>query len=483
LPARSGFVLLTQRICRGDIYDARHYGFDTTQTLRVCVPDPYNCGVDLRERLRYNSLMKTSSLRQVGFDFAVKLPDIERSGLRFFPGQRLSGEVMATLEERVIVNFRGTNLLAETNLLLDVGDKIKVQVKEVSREQVILQILSRDYFEPLSSHDLDALLKSLGKTPDEENKEIAKALIKYALPLTKENIEDIRNQLTNLGGDKGLAETLAFLIFKGLPKTLQISSSLNFYLSKLPLLGEQLASLKESLKEFLLLTDERQKGLITALLNTIDKITLKGEERGSLISQLRLLFKNLGWSLENKIMEGKFSELGSDLKEQLLALRNLAGGKVREALADLIKNIEGQQILNLAGKRGEIHPFYFQLPLYLGESLSTVELKIYPDKAGVKTLDPDNLKIVFLLKTPALGYLEILISIVNKAIGGQIGVENKRVKDFVDERLKFLKDGLESLNYQVKELSCAIKASLKREAKYFREDIQLISIGRVDAKA
>ncbi|MBI2263999.1 MAG: hypothetical protein HYU64_02310 [Armatimonadetes bacterium] len=117
-------------------------------------------------------------------------------------GQVLNGSVIGTLGDKVALRLGQTRWVADSTLPLSVGQRIQVQVDGELDGKVALRLLTLDRslaFSKLEMGDLANHLSSLRLPQSDEHLAGARALLEFNVPLTRENLESLRNALSQLG--------------------------------------------------------------------------------------------------------------------------------------------------------------------------------------------------------------------------------------------------------------------------------------------
>ncbi len=133
---------------------------------------------------------------------------IDRFGLAKLikTGQVLRGRVLAVKGETLIVDFGKGPVAAKTNVPLKKGDFIKVVIKDVKGDTLILKLLDKK--EGIMEKDIEGeIIKNFPKMNKEEAK-IAKSFIKHNIPINKKNIDTLREVVNREEELKELLEKL-----------------------------------------------------------------------------------------------------------------------------------------------------------------------------------------------------------------------------------------------------------------------------------
>lgn len=76
--------------------------------------------------------------------FISSVKDLKSKGINFSENEILTGKVIATFDNKIILNIKGENLLAETELKLLPQEELKLQVIKYTAEKIILKLLSKE---------------------------------------------------------------------------------------------------------------------------------------------------------------------------------------------------------------------------------------------------------------------------------------------------------------------------------------------------
>src|SRR5688500_1215084 len=139
----------------------------------------------------------------------------------------LDGQVISVEGDTVLISIGQQRVPAQAQpgTTLRSGEAIRLFVRDVDPDQVIMQIVARgasmQTMRSLTTQDLRAELTGLGLTPDDQAVEIARALINRGLAVTAQNVLEVRTGLTRLGPGAGAddLDAAVFLKGQGLPMT------------------------------------------------------------------------------------------------------------------------------------------------------------------------------------------------------------------------------------------------------------------------
>ncbi len=330
-------------------------------------------------------------------------------------GQLLEGEVVRFISDhRLLINFKGFEVIAESMIALKPGQQIQTRVVQ-THPQVVMTLMTegipdqkalsllRSYL-PLQV-DWGEVIESLGKALNDEKLHLLEMVVDKRL------LGKVLSSLSSLSFDKdkvGDGEKIKqFMEHSGL----LYESKLKEFLSFGKILPKQLIEIVE--KDF--------KGLLLKLSQELEKATEKVDEYGNIV-------------LKDKV-------------ENLLRTVNSS-----------IKRIELHQLVNCLTTKND-QQLVFQIPLVLPEGIKTAELYIrYGYQRGrKKKVNKDDCQIVFLLKMRGLGNLRIDTHLVKKKISCTIQADSREIVNFVNRNISELHNRLESLDYKVEKISCIVR--------------------------
>jgi len=393
-------------------------------------------------------------------------------------GQVLSGRVLLAFEDnKYLVRFMGNNVITSSEASFNKGDVVNVLVTNVG-DKVEMRLLPHKTANQQNSIiraiSVEEILESLNIPVTQNTIEIANALIRDGIPLTKSAIEELLTHLNSVSGNKNeVVELLALAKALELPINDRVLSNLRLLLSQRLSIGEQLSQLKAEITQLIStngnLADEQ---ILANLTELIEQIAINPEEV-NVVSQIRSFLARLGISHEKTLLllgkagnvDNLLENLRANLKSLLLQTReNLLtadGSAPRSAEAErllalvdgMLQNIEVQQLANQ--KLSELLPhFYLQIPYTVDGQTVTLEVKGRSE--GRDKIDPENIQLDFSIKTVNLGLVRIHLTIVNKHISCDIKVEDERVRTFVNQFTGELTERLQNLNYRMTSIGCHI---------------------------
>lgn len=377
-------------------------------------------------------------------------PQNGQPGATLQVGQQVNGQVLQqTQGGKFLVKVSGQTLLAESTLPLNPGDLLQMELLGLNGQLLTLKLLTLNRslaFQPMSFEDVIAQLNSLKVPVNETTANLVRLMMKFDLPVTKENLFTI---LTLLGGnpEKSSMQAFSFLQNAGLPTTQENLQTLSNFFQTKPELGNYLSQLQNFaqtpgaegrisqllaylpgvLAEYLL---EPQKETKQKNKNRLDNLAaLAGIKEKESTSSLQTLLQEL---------MGELGQAGQNGKNQQLS----------ELLVQLGAFLNGEHLINADNRDGSF--LYLQIPVYFLAGNGTAQLKIQYEKnqSGKKVVNMERTKLEFSMTTPHLGKIGCEIKILNRSVNLKLYVE-EHLRAFAESHLKELKNSLEKLNYSV----------------------------------
>ncbi|HEV8637856.1 MAG TPA: flagellar hook-length control protein FliK [Chloroflexota bacterium] len=201
--------------------------------------------------------MDVTAVQPVRFQEIVAIPDAtRRAGFAVAANQTLDGQVVSVQGDTVIVSIGRQQVPAQAapGTTLQAGEAVRLFVRDVDPDRVVMQIVARgtslQTLRSLTPQDLSAELTGLGIAPDETAIDVARALINRGLPVTAQNVLDVRAALARLGapGPQDL-DAAVFLKGQGLPMTADAVQIVRQALQSRSVLGAQVEGLRTALAD------------------------------------------------------------------------------------------------------------------------------------------------------------------------------------------------------------------------------------------
>lgn len=229
---------------------------------------------------------------------------------------------------------------------------------------------------------------------------------------------------------EGKNTIISLLMKNAMPLTLKEVQNLSFFLGNQRQIGHQL-------DEILNLIDKNEN-------MEIIKIT---EELKQVVNKINKNIKE-----GKQIEEEPYKEVVSLLKE----LENKSSFLTKEDKGILQKN--GERLLDSLELQLQLNreDIVLQLPLIMNEYLKNLQIYIMKDKKGGKKIDPQNMSILLNFDTNNMGNVNIYVAVNYKNVVMKMGLAGKEDRDLIEKYSNELEEHLESLGYNLKDLSFRI---------------------------
>jgi hypothetical protein len=187
------------------------------------------------------------------------------------------------------------------------------------------------------------------------------------------------------------------------------------------------------------------------------------------------MVRNLGLNRDSEVAQ--FLASGREQQQQEASQRNLKTtlmqlaqdsdeeSRVQKLANQALSNITGQQLMSRSDQQGNLQSLYFQLPLLLQEKVDNLQVFVNSRNEN-EQVDWENCSLYFLMETPKMGEIGILVSATER----QIAVTLKSDKTDFESKMKPLVDlateRLTEIGYVVKGITYS---KLKNEVKQGNE--------------
>ncbi len=405
------------------------------------------------------------------------------SGVQFRPGQVLFGHVAGRQKDgSFLLRFGAQTLTASSRVPLDVGQNLQVQVQGQQQGQLRLQLLKTP-FQKMSSQDLGQTLARLSVPLSDSNVALATSMVEHGVPLTRENLTTLKAALAQLpaeasvtaGGAPQPARVGAawFLQSSQLPVTAQNIMTLGSFIAANPQLGQQLFALQGELRRLIESPQRRAgKGLevLAEVPGLLGEFLLEpGGRKGPGKAGRRLfdLARQAGIETHVGIQGG--TEQDWDLLQMMRDLRAALAGQdagLQAALgmmAGLEENLRALQLINQALPDAGMAFYYLQVPLRLdrGES-AEVWIRYRLTEGGGRVVDPEDLRIEFLISTEHLGKLVCTLEVARRTVHVDLGSDSAEVRAFVERYVQVLAERIAEAGWTAGRIGATLRPFTSR---------------------
>lgn len=252
--------------------------------------------------------------------------------------QRLTVKVVAVSGDKVVLNIGGKAVFAKTNIPLQVGATLTVEVRQSQEFPITLSLLASQL--PAASVNAEALLGDLLSMMGQRTTPLAKGLIKELLeagvPLDENKLRDALSMISSIKDEPLAIKGATFVMQHDLPINPSILKRVMAYLSARENMGNEnpVSALVKAIHNFLFemqtvmsdndisVTSEKLKINLNNLLKQLN-ITTDSDSQ-VLMPQLSQIIQEAGTSLEAKLLAVAKAEITFfSLMEDLIENSNL----------------------------------------------------------------------------------------------------------------------------------------------------------------
>jgi hypothetical protein len=413
------------------------------------------------------------------------------AGLVLRLNQRVSAEVLNVSGENVTLAIQGVRVVGKLTSADQAASLVEQKVaqfliKDLTNGIVTLQLVDKtaqsQQAEAVNPQDLTAvILQSKGLPVDKESLMLARVMLAKSIPLTAQNLEELRAALSGLGkwGETEL-NLAANLKTAGLPLT---SGSLSLAMDASKNFTDELSALINQLKQ--LSSQPQFSNIVKPALDTLQGILLKWNQSASEMAEnLPRLVDLLGSSMEHEIGElakGNAESLPKDLQSLLLLRNTLSSRGANQAVETLDRFMDSLRYIQLNNTHSETDPnggqwARLEVPLNISQAAdSTKDLQnqlheaglriAYKKEASGRVIDPKFTRLVVQVDVADGETVEVDLSIVEKKIAASVTTTTALLKDLAQEEIPGLQDGLAAIGY-------ALQTMRLKQGKVTKDEIE-----------
>ncbi len=288
----------------------------------------------------------------------------------------------------------------------------------------------------------DILKDYINNNESEEDYSILKSLLNHNIPLTKENIQNVKSIMKfkdsiienpikaeefinqymdknsiDKNSEKGKeAKKLLESFFKGL-KGINPEELASFIENGIEVNGDNIKSFNKLFKQDSVIYKE-----LGSIKETLNKLM---ENNGN-----KQMNSNLNKALSNKLNKDVINEIKSKINEMkdtikdLISKGNLNGESFEKILSIVGNNINDMKLFNLISEGY----YYLDVPLNFKNNNYDFKLILKDDRKSGKKIDSKNVKLIASIKTINMGIIDTFITINNKNLNIDIKSEEKWTK-------------------------------------------------------
>jgi|GEM_PF-2688299 len=356
-------------------------------------------------------------------------------------GDSFKAQVVDILSESILLRLTDGSIIQAGSLnplQLEKGQNIVLTVEDKKDSQVFVKLsnsLNSKEIQSNGSMDYKERLLSMNMEPSGNHIEILKNLIRYNLPVTKEQISDIREILekfTSITPDK-----VVFMLLNDMDINENNIKLLNDLINGNGNIENDILHLSRLLDENVVLNDgnatvETAKETVKVIKDNIEKLFIKVD--------------GLKYQTEN--IKAEIAKRLSDISQVIEVLRNIAAQGIIKNKEFISKFHQLEEKLNFM-KQVNNHFIYLPIPVSVNQKNTFTELYIMRNKQKKKNLDPSNATLLLSLSTQNLGVLEILVKVYKKTVECHFTADSVEHLDFVKKNITSLYTLLEAEGYKL----------------------------------
>lgn len=372
----------------------------------------------------------------------------------------LRGQVVGRDGGNVLLRFGQTTLGATTELPLEQGQHVDLQVAGQQGGKWGLQLVSSQLFTAMSEQDVNVALMQMNLPATETHVEVAKAMLSMGLPLSGEDVKSLAQGLAQLPREATPKDVLAAVFLKAgaLPVTPGNVQILAHFITEHPFIGAQLVSLQGGFRR--LLRDDSSRASMSEFLvqmleeapGVLGELVLEPHHASGRKAQRRLHDMAFQAGIESM---GPHAGDDVDMQEWLKSLRErlrqqggTLAGQAAGLLGDLEQNLAAMRLMNSAAA-AEQGSFYLQIPLAPSQLTAEARILYHVDSQGQPVVDDDNVVIELRVPTEMLGVVSWRIEVTGGLVAFDVAVDTEAGRAAVAEHLHVLMARVEGLGYTV----------------------------------
>ena len=313
--------------------------------------------------------------------------------------------------------------------------------------QMSMHLLREQSFTPMKEEVLTATLSAMKQPATKENVALAKSMVQSGVPLTGENVKELKTALAQLPSPKPSdMQAATFLKSAQLPMTPQNITTLSNFITMNPQLGACFFEFSKEFRRFI----DNGRGLISA-----DKMKIMSKTT-SAMGELMMDFKSKGALGNARAFKNMAGQSGmemphfmmgrgdDELTELMKELRRVLYHKGDEASKELYSKLEqafsktedvllAQKLMNRAVREGQDNFYYMQLPVRIGSQDFTVEFKLFytTDYEGRKVVDGNNFEFELLVPSCNMGDSHFHVKVIDGIMDMDVGMENLKLAEYM----------------------------------------------------
>ncbi|TCS79206.1 hypothetical protein [Tepidibacillus fermentans] len=384
-------------------------------------------------------------------------------------GQIVQGKILKLMNEQfVMISINGMKVIAKSEIPLREGQKSFFLV--ISEENGLPKLKLLNTYET-NNHSLPItdLLKTLQLKDNVQNRNLLATLIEKRIPLSKDNVLTIEQYLLQTKSDiTTVLHGVEILNDLNLPITFaNIRATEEFFhgedlLSKFTLLSQQLneeivlrEQSNDNSEEVKLLkqVEKEIRDLLTSLF--ISKDNIEGKELQSSIK------KYLRYLRPEANMETSFKQK----LELLLGIREKLPDRIIATLETIVYSLHGQQLM-IEQDSNLFTQTILQFPHFIPFSEQPVYVQIHSKKKGNRSIDLEDVRLVFLFQFPNLGDLIVQLDLFQKQMIVRLYNDHPSISEIVKTIAGKFEEFMKNQGYQISGIQVRTIKELKGRQQF-----------------
>jgi len=324
----------------------------------------------------------------------------------------------------------------------------------------------------------------------EENKELAKNMLRFSLQVEQKEMRKLTSSLAEVpNAGKEEKQSACFLQKNKINLNKENIKNVSRYIKENSQIADRFAEIQErSANMAARRGGSRMSRMFAKLPGVLGKFIIHPDRHNIREMKIALFRLARAMGIEKDLNKAVFKQVSNDVNVkpdskiteeiyQQVDLEKLASAlssasdnfsgdaaekalvaKVVDLVSQMSQTMSGAKLLNEAGvnRANEGFPGFYcmNVPMRFGEEVSNGSLVISFQPYG--SVDPENVKIDFRIKTKQLGFMHFIIEILNNVIQGNVYVENDNVKELVEKNMIDFKKALLAQLYQIKYIACEL---------------------------
>lgn len=413
---------------------------------------------------------------------SIAVPDAAALSLRV--GQRLNASVLDIANDHITLVAEGARLTAQLvghpeTADLEPGKVAHFVVRGMKDGALQLEVAPRPQSSPAQGSSraeplplARAMLSDLGLEPTAENEQLATALLKAQVPVTRANLRELATAMEQIGEWRPEdAAAAAQLKAQGKPIT---PGTIELAQTPLPSPSETMKNLAQTLAAIKPGTLPKEVAqAVQQALGQLERIKVQWQSNsGALHQELHDALRVLGHSIERELAQkaldpqqpsSPLMELAK-LSQQLDASSNPAAKAAASEIRTFIDGLRQTALANLPPDRPQAEPHAYQVALPLqvpGQAqASSGFLRVTTRDGRSADVHAQMTRVTLRIPLDGEDLIEVDLSVLGKQIGAWVTASSEDVQTAAEAEMSELQIGLSRAGYTLKTARCLVGVPL-----------------------